>query len=394
MFGVETRKIGVYNFDYFSVDFIDGGKIKMGNREFTLGDFGCALCNLSKDFMTELLRLGDELNQTRHQLILAGGYNKELFETAKSQIHTIADYIKSTEPFCFFDISDSLRVVNNAFSEQFYADCDKLLSGTLTEGMEETYTLIDRIKKQMELCKYLIGVYCYLCNDAANFATMLLNFTNFFMHCRSRSKSELATCSSVFCNSDDVKMLLDEANLNKDFDSVNLRPRVSQVPVILKDTENKPYIARRLYFGRLMDFFVTEWFEGMALGHYLWKCGVCGQYFLMTTAHRQLYCKQFNSEYGTTCDHVANNRRLGKEKGLKRQKKQDNPLWIIRNRRYASVRKNKSLGKYSVAVSDEAKRILDDFYQMAESDSSYADCQYLNDIRLENIYRLAEQNLR
>ena len=143
-----------------------------------------------------------------------------------------------------------------------------------------------------------------------------------------------------------------------------------------------------------MDFFVTEWFEGMMRGHYLWQCGVCGRYFLMTTAHRQLYCKKFNPAYGTTCDHVANNRRLGKEKGLKRQKKKDNPLWIIRNKRYASIRKNKSLGKYSEAVSDEAKQILDEFYQTAESDAEYADRQYLTDIRLENLYRLAQERLK
>lgn len=183
-------------------------------------------------------------------------------------------------------------------------------------GTEETYALIDRIKKQVELCNYLFGVYCYLCNDTANFGTMMLNFTNFFMHCKSRGKTELATCAAVFCSSADVKEMLEDANLNKDSEGVNLRPRVSQVPVVLKDSvAKKPYIARRLYFGRLMDFFVTEWFEGMAQGHYLWQCCVCGRYFLMTTAHRQLYCKNLKPEYGTTCDHVANNRRLGKEKG-------------------------------------------------------------------------------
>lgn len=395
MFGVETGEIGVYNFDYFSVDVLDGGKFKMGNHEFTLGDFSCAVCNLSKDNITELLRLGGLLNQTRRSLLTYGGYNKRLFEIAHAQIHTIADYVKDTEPFCRFDIADSLRVVNNAFSDQFYENCEKLYSGTLNEGTEETYALVEQIKKQAELCNYLIGVYCYLCNDTANFITMMLSFTNFFMHCRSRQKSELAVCTAVFCNNEEVKEMLEESNLNKDFDGVNLRSRVSQVSVILKDSATKkPYIARRLYFGRLMDFFVTEWFEGMALGHYLWQCGVCGQYFLMTTAHRQLYCKSSNQQYGTTCDHVANNRRIRKEKSLKRQKKKDNPFWIIRNKRYASIRKNKSLGKYSEAVSDEAKRILDEFYETAEADAEYADKNYISDIALANLYRLAAENLK
>jgi hypothetical protein len=394
MFGIETREIGVCNFDYFSVDMLDG-EYRMGGKTVVLGDFICAAANLPRDFVTELLRLGGELNQTRRDIRIRGGYDRPLFETARSQIHAIVDFVKGTEPFCRFDTRDSLRLVDQAFDRTALDEIDLLYSGTLQKGREETYALVDKVKETVQLATHLLDVYCYLTNDTANFATMIQNFTVFFMHCHSRSKEELAICTNVFCNSEDVRRLMEEANLNKDFDGVNLRPRVSQVPVTLKDRETgKPYLARRLYFGRLMDFFVTEWFEGMMRGHYLWQCGVCGRYFLMTTAHRQLYCKKFNPAYGTTCDHVANNRRLGKEKGLKRQKKKDNPLWIIRNKRYASIRKNKSLGKYSEAVSDEAKQILDEFYQTAESDAEYADRQYLTDIRLENLYRLAQERLK
>ena len=202
MFGVETREIGIYNFDYFSVDMVGDGKFRMGNREFTLGDLGCAVCNLSKDYITELLYLGGGLNQTRRSLISYGGYNEPLYKTAHAQIKEIIGYVKDTEPFCRFDIADSLRVVNRAFTNQLYEDCEKMYSGTLVEETEETYVLVNRIKKQVELCNYLIGVYCYLCNDTANFATMMLSFTNFFMHCRTRQKSELAISShtlSLIC---------------------------------------------------------------------------------------------------------------------------------------------------------------------------------------------------
>ena len=184
-------------------------------------------------------------------------------------------------------------------------------------------------------------------------------------------------------------------NYNKDLDGVNLRPRVTQVPVILWDEENnKPYIVRRLYFGRLMDFWVTEWFEGLMQGHYLWKCGVCGDYFLMTNARRQLYCGKYNPVYGTSCDHVANNRRLGKEKGLSPQKKEDNPIWQLWHKRYASIRKNKSLDKYSDAVSDEAKRILDSYNERAQIDAKYAQGQYEADIALTNLYAQAKKRIK
>ena len=344
--------------------------------------------------MTKLLYLGGVLNQTRRAIHFAGGYHRQLFETAHKQIHTICDFIKDTKPFCWFDVEDSLRLVDHAFASSALDEVDKMYSGSIKPGTEETYALIGRIKETQRLATYLIGVYCYLCNDTANFSTMMVNYVQHLMCCRSRQKSELALLAAAFCNNKEMQEQLEAANLNKELDGVNLRTRVTSVSAVMFDEQDSAYIVRRLYFGRLMDFFVTEWFEGMENGHYLWRCGVCKQYFLMTTAHRQLYCKNFNPKYGTTCDHVANNRRISKEKGLERQKKKDNPLWIIRNKRYASIRKNKSLGKYSDAVSDEAKQLLDGYFQMAESDTRYADEHYIEDIQLENLYRQAEENLR
>ena len=37
MFGIETREIGVCNFDYFSVDMLDG-EYRMGGKTVVLGD--------------------------------------------------------------------------------------------------------------------------------------------------------------------------------------------------------------------------------------------------------------------------------------------------------------------------------------------------------------------
>ena len=51
MFGVETRENGIANFDYFSVDMLESGAFKMNKHKYVLGDFGCALCNLSKDYI-------------------------------------------------------------------------------------------------------------------------------------------------------------------------------------------------------------------------------------------------------------------------------------------------------------------------------------------------------
>ena len=49
-------------------------------------------------------------------------------------------------------------------------------------------------------------------------------------------------------------------------------------------------ITRRLSFDRFASFIVTDFFEGLHYGHYLRQCPICGQYFLMQSARRQIYC--------------------------------------------------------------------------------------------------------
>ncbi|MCH5314738.1 MAG: hypothetical protein J1E81_02400 [Eubacterium sp.] len=154
------------------------------------------------------------------------------------------------------------------------------------------------------------------------------------------------------------------------------------------DENNKPFITRRLYFSR----FITELFEAMQCGHYLWRCGVCEKYFLMTTAHKQLYCHTVNEEYGVPCSYVAMHPEITKVK-LNKESKKDGPLYNIWRKRNNSIRKNKSLGKYSDAVSAEAKRIIDERYELAQIDFDYAKEQYEKEMDLKRIYKEAEQNV-
>ncbi len=141
-----------------------------------------------------------------------------------------------------------------------------------------------------------------------------------------------------------------------------------------------------------MDFLITELFEALSRGHYIWKCGVCGKYFLMTTAHNQLYCSTVNEEYGVPCTNIARNRRKVKLE-YKPESRKDTPQYILRKKRLNSVRKNKSLGKYSDAVSAEAKKIIDRNYERAQFDFDYSEKEYEADMNLKKIYEEAIKNV-
>ena len=378
MLQLESAEIGIYNLDYFSIDIV-GNEFIMGGKKYPLGQFTLDIANLSKDFVTELLYLGTTLNVIYHTIVNSEHYIKDGFITARIQIHRIIDLIKDIKPFCYFNITASKSIVDDVFSD---------------ENLKRFNDLNDEdIYQKFIMALELMKIYFYIPNDIANFGTVAINFTETFIQMNSRTKKDLAICAYSFFNDKDVLSKLENANPLKDTDGTNLRPRVTQVPIISFDKETKsPVIARRLYFGRLMDFLITEFFEAMQCGHYIWRCGVCDKYFLMRSARKQLYCSTVNERYGVPCSYVAKHPELVK-RDLQRQKRNASPIYDIWRRRDNSIRKNKSLGKYSGAVSAEAKRIIDEKYERAQFDFDYAGKEYESEMNLKLIYDEAIKNV-
>lgn len=378
---IETSVKSISNFDYFAVDF-SGKNISLNGKDYPLGKVPCDIANLSKDYVSALLASGSAL----YSLFVdfnKFGFSKEIFINMKKKIMEILDLFIDVPPFCYFDIEDSRRIVNTVFSDE------------VIENMRK-HENSEKAKEEQRMVFEFVKIYTYLPSDIANFGMVVQNFTQYLIAGHARNKNELAKLALAFFTNKDILEEIDKHNPFPFIQGVTLRPRQTGIPVIpyAGGSIDNLEIHRRIYYGRLMDFFISELFEALSNGHYVWQCKVCGKYFLMKSAHRQYYCGQYNPEYGTTCDHVANNRRLGRNKGLVKQKRKDNPLWVVRNQRYASIRKNKSLGKYNETVSDEAKRILDERFELAEIDPDYADNHYVDDITLENIYAEAIKRIK
>ena len=385
MFGIELSDAKIYNFDYFAVDLKSDGKLIFNKKEFALGEFTKDLCNLSKEYITKLLILSGELNVIRKKLLLNFGYQRLLFVDAKNKINEIIDFVKDVKPFCYFNIESSRSIVNDIFSNANLNLYDHMFFGGVQDIIK------NKARENFNYANNLISVYCYFGNDVANFTTAAISYTATLMTIDSRQPEDLATAAFNFFANEEMINNMRNSNPFKDMEGVNLKPQILQVPTIKLDENNKPFITRRLYFSRLMDFFITELFEAMQCGHYIWRCGVCEKYFLMTTAHKQLYCHTVNEEYGVPCSYVAKHPEITKVK-LNKESKKEGPLYDIWRKRNNSIRKNKSLGKYSDAVSAEAKRIIDEKFELAQIDFDYAREQYENEMDLKLIYKEAEQN--
>ena len=173
-------------------------------------------------------------------------------------------------------------------------------------------------------------------------------------------------------------------------EGVSLRPRATVAPVIVDNADGELEIKRRVYYGRMMDFFVADLFEGLMCGHYLWRCGYCGRYFLMTTAHRQLYCQMVAPGNRYPCSVLAKHHKTATEHTkANKQSLTANPIYILYKQRDNSIRKDKSRGKYDADTCDRAKAYAKNCYERALGDPAYAQKQYPIDMVLENIYKNA-----
>ena len=129
-------------------------------------------------------------------------------------------------------------------------------------------------------------------------------------------------------------------------------------------------VARRLRFDRYYSFLLTDFFEGLHYGHYPRRCPVCGNFFLMQSARRTVYCSGLSPYEGRkgrlTCRAYA-------ASVHRKELAEGDPVTDVYNRRCAAIR-------------SEAEH-----KQRAQSDHEYAVTQYEQDMERVKLYHDAER---
>ena len=375
---IETKKTGICNFDYFCVDSTEK-EITINGVTLPHGQTAWEVSMLAKEYITELLMLGGYLRQS---FLRADMYSFQIenYRDVKERILAILDFIKDTPPFSHFDTQCSRNVVEDVFSDEHL----KML------GHESQKNPNFKYSRWYQMLAAFVNVYMYLCTDTVNFATLILNFTQNAVEQNCRDAKSLANLALIFFSSREVADLLDKSNPAECTEGVTMRPRATIVPAIPFDA-NMPdavEIKKRIYYGRLMDFFVADFFDALACGHYLWKCKYCGRYFLMTTGHRQLYCQTSPPGEKHPCYKLAKNRRTATpETKANRQAAADNPLHILWKKCDDVIRKRKSRGSITAEECAKAQAYVKDCYDRAIRDPGYAEKQYKADIELDHIFK-------
>lgn len=268
----------------------------------------------------------------------------------------------------YIELNDTIR---NGFDLSTPEKADH--ADSLMKGLNDFYTMLS-----------ISRIINSAVSDLTSYASLVFQLTHKIVENGARTKSQLAEAFGDF---------LSDPYLSSIFhtDQLPFRTKALVIPVVEKEN-GENHIFRKVYYNQLKDFLYTDLFEGYRHGHYLWQCGICDDYFFMTTAHKQLYCSTVNPRYGVPCSYVAKHPEVLQRKP-EQQKKTDSPHYLLWKRRSDLIRKNKSLGKYDEVVSAKAKEYIDSCFELARVDIEYAATQYMNDMEMTNVYQKATEML-
>ena len=389
---IETKPIGDANFYKFSVDFI-GDDFILGGKTLPLGIITHDILNIPADKLLSIFKIGDKLNELYNRLN-AENYSDELFIKIRETILEIIKLIKKIKPFSYFSIKDEYNHVEELFDDSKIEIWKRSFASMPIPNINfvpEDTAMYDNVIVLTEFIKS----YIYLCADTFNFYKVAMMYFVNLTENGFRDKVLLAGFTKEFFRSEQVLGWIEELNATEITHNFTLEPGVWMAPVVLKNKDGLTMLGRRIHFDRMLNFYVTDMFEGLAAGHYSWQCGICHKFFFMTTAHKQLYCSTVNPEYGVPCAYVAKNKL-----NMPKQKKKDGFGHDIWQKRYNSLRNEKSKtknglpsAKYDIDVCDKAIELAKRHYEDAQINFDYAQNQYEQDMILVNLIAEAKRLL-
>ena len=308
----------------------------------------------------------------------------------RSRLITAIESLQKISFFSLFDLEKYKEKISFLLSEErisLYTEIGKIYQNGIDLSTAEKADQADDLVKDLDdfyLILSLGRILHHAIQNLTHYSSLVFQMTNKIVERGARTKSQLAEAFGDFLSDPYCSHIFHT-------DQQPFCTKASVTPVV-EQSNGESHIFRKVYYNHLKDFLYTDLFEGYRHGHYLWQCGICDDYFFMTTAHKQLYCSTVNPKYGVPCAYVAKHPEVLHRKP-EQQRKTDSQYYQLWKRRNDLIRKNKSLGKYDDAVSAKAKEYIDSCFELAQVDFEYAFTQYVKDMEMTNVYRKAMEML-
>jgi hypothetical protein len=229
--------------------------------------------------------------------------------------------------------------------------------------------------------------------DIANFSTAIMNLEAMKLRdLKTRNEASFAKACNEFFSDPEIRQALYALQPAHGMAGFSLSPdtRMEMIVVPNPNQEGAMMFARRLRFCRIMDFLVTDFFEGLHAGHSPRQCRNCGRFFHMTSGRHQIYCDGLapNDPKKRSCRTFA-----ARSNRLEREKATDHPALAMYRTRLNTINKHLQRGKIDPEFAEIAKGIAEKCKTKACSSVKYFNEHYASNISQAGIYRAAEKAL-
>ena len=376
----------------FAIDFTDKDTY-IGGQAFPKGYFTVAVLNYGKETVTKLLYAGAVCYQTMGDM-LHGAFRMDRFDSLRDAVFEINSTLAKLEPFRCLDVLAEEKDLREVFSEdakQVLAEYHALMQ---CENPTETQILQGNVGAIAE--KVILEVlrsYSYFCMDIANFSTAIMNLETMKLRdLKTRNEASFAKACDEFFSDPEIRQALYALQPAHGMAGFSLSPDTRMEIIVVPNPNQKGAMmfARRLRFCRIMDFLVTDFFEGLHAGHSPRQCRNCGRFFHMTSGRHQIYCDGLapNDPKKRSCRTFA-----ARSNRLEREKATDHPALAMYRTRLNTINTQLRRGKIDQKFADTAKAIAEKCKTNACSSVTYFNEHYASDISQAGIYGAAEKML-
>ena len=367
---------------FFTADYRDKF-VYIGKYKFKVGCFVVDFLNKFYDDDTaariSCMTLDNYVVSTNMEL---GFVNEHEFLRARDEILYILNILPRLLPFNLLDVESEKKLIQETFTKENAA------------YLMEYYTRRAEVSLKDE-GTHLFGTtpdgYNEFCKEATAFVnrvSYLLRFYDSFREDFDKAHTKLISFIKGLDSLEHYNESSLLAHAYKIFGTNRFNVGVEYVAVPKSSKSSEQMLVKRLHFRSYYSFILTDFFEGLALGHYPRRCEVCKQYFLMENARRQKYCTGYAPTELTggkqlTCRQYA--AKMGKK-----EKAADDPIKTIYEKRCSCIRAEISKGAIDMEFAEAAKELAKELKIRADYDDNYTFEEYQRNMERDNLYKMVE----
>lgn len=371
--------------DFFTADYRDG-QVHIGGKTYPAGYFAVHLLNQYYENDTAA-RIGVYAAQNDHlHDTLAKGYiDKDDFLEAGERLLEIHRALPWLLPFRFLDTDGERQRLAELFTEETYEKIQQYY-----RCKAEVYSMT---WEQSWLDKVPQSYNKEFMSSVESLLQQIISSIEFYDKLSEDMRPAFHALKDFASNLENADRLDEEHLLPlalDGFGQISFSVKTEYVGMKKSPRSKLCTVARRLYFNSYLGFLLTDFFEGLHHGHYPKRCLVCRNYFLMTTARRQIYCDGYSSyEYNNrelTCRQYA--ALVGQK-----ERAEAHPILDIYRRRCSCIRSELSKGTITREFATVAKQIAGELKTKAIHGIDYTIQDFERDMKRDRLYALTDERL-